>query len=127
MAAILEDGEAGSGQVLRHALRLGKGPQAILPAGHHQRGACDPFQIGVAVTADESRLPLPYFRSQPALHPAEPVEQYGIGLAVGILYSLTTISGPPLALWFNNQGLAKSEYGQYLLKIVAEASGGPNA
>ena len=32
------------------------------------------------------------------------------GLAVGILYSLTTISGPPLALYFNNQGLAKGEF-----------------
>lgn len=32
------------------------------------------------------------------------------GLGVGLLYSLTTISGPPLALWFNNQGLTKSEF-----------------
>lgn len=32
------------------------------------------------------------------------------GLGVGILYSLTTISGPPLALFFNNQGLTKHEF-----------------
>ena len=32
------------------------------------------------------------------------------GGAVGVLYSLTTISGPPLALYFNNQGLAKDQF-----------------
>lgn len=33
---------------------------------------------------------------------------FGVGL--GALYSLTTISGPPLALFLNNQGLAKREF-----------------
>jgi uncharacterized membrane protein YfcA len=32
------------------------------------------------------------------------------GAGVGVLYSLTTISGPPLALLFNNQGFAKEEF-----------------
>lgn len=32
------------------------------------------------------------------------------GAGVGALYSLTTISGPPLALYFNNQGVAKDEF-----------------
>jgi uncharacterized membrane protein YfcA len=32
------------------------------------------------------------------------------GAGLGLLYSLTTISGPPLALLFNNQGLAKREF-----------------
>jgi hypothetical protein len=32
------------------------------------------------------------------------------GVGVGVLYSMTTISGPPLALYFNNQGLAKDEF-----------------
>lgn len=32
-----------------------------------------------------------------------------LGAAVGALYAATTISGPPLALLFNNQGLAKEE------------------
>jgi uncharacterized protein len=32
------------------------------------------------------------------------------GFGVGMLYSLTTISGPPLALYFNNQGIAKDEF-----------------
>jgi uncharacterized protein len=33
-----------------------------------------------------------------------------LGLGVGVLYSTTTISGPPLALMFNNQGLQKEEF-----------------
>ena len=33
-----------------------------------------------------------------------------LGAGVGILYGLTTISGPPLALFWNNQGLAKDEF-----------------
>jgi len=32
------------------------------------------------------------------------------GAAVGMLYSVTTISGPPLALMFNNQGYVKSDF-----------------
>jgi uncharacterized protein len=32
------------------------------------------------------------------------------GTAVGALYALTTISGPPLALFLNNQGLARREF-----------------
>lgn len=34
----------------------------------------------------------------------------GFGGAVGVLYSVTTISGPPLALMLNNQGFAKREF-----------------
>lgn len=33
-----------------------------------------------------------------------------LGAGVGLLYGLTTISGPPLALFWNNQGLAKAEF-----------------
>jgi uncharacterized membrane protein YfcA len=32
------------------------------------------------------------------------------GTGVGVLYSLTTISGPPLALYFNNQGMTKDDF-----------------
>jgi uncharacterized membrane protein YfcA len=32
------------------------------------------------------------------------------GAALGLLYGATTISGPPLALLFNNQGLARDEF-----------------
>jgi uncharacterized membrane protein YfcA len=33
-----------------------------------------------------------------------------LGVGIGVLYSVTTISGPPLALMLNNQGLAKREF-----------------
>jgi uncharacterized membrane protein YfcA len=34
----------------------------------------------------------------------------GLGGAIGLLYSVTTISGPPLAVMLNNQGFAKREF-----------------
>ena len=34
----------------------------------------------------------------------------GFGAGLGVLYSVTTISGPPLAVMLNNQGLAKQEF-----------------
>jgi uncharacterized membrane protein YfcA len=34
----------------------------------------------------------------------------GFGAALGVLYSVTTISGPPLAVMLNNQGLARREF-----------------
>ena len=46
---------------------------------------------------------------------------FGVGL--GVLYSVTTISGPPLAILFNNQGLVKNEFRAGLALIrVAESS-----
>src|SRR5438874_7620905 len=45
------------------------------------------------------------------------------GAALGFLYSVTTISGPPLAILFNNQGLVKKEFRAGLALIrVAESS-----
>lgn len=42
------------------------------------------------------------------------------GTGLGILYSVTTISGPPLAILFNNQGLVKNEFraGLALVRVV---------
>jgi uncharacterized membrane protein YfcA len=45
------------------------------------------------------------------------------GAALGVLYSVTTISGPPLAVLFNNQGLVKNEFRAGLALVrVAESS-----
>ena len=45
------------------------------------------------------------------------------GTTLGILYSVTTISGPPLAILFNNQGLVKTEFRAGLALVrVAESS-----
>ncbi len=42
------------------------------------------------------------------------------GAGVGVLYSVTTISGPPLALMFNNQGFVKGEFraGLSLIRVI---------
>lgn len=46
-----------------------------------------------------------------------------LGSGVGVLYSLTTISGPPLALMFNNQGYRKQDFRAALgLVRLAESS-----
>jgi len=45
------------------------------------------------------------------------------GSALGILYSVTTISGPPLAILFNNQGLVRTEFRAGLALVrVGESS-----
>src|SRR6266403_3931827 len=45
------------------------------------------------------------------------------GMGLGVLYSVTTISGPPLAILFNNQGLVKNEFRAGLALVrVAESS-----
>jgi len=45
------------------------------------------------------------------------------GAGLGFLYSVTTVSGPPLAILFNNQGLVKREFRAGLALIrVAESS-----
>jgi uncharacterized membrane protein YfcA len=45
------------------------------------------------------------------------------GTTLGILYSVTTISGPPLAILFNNQGLVKTEFRAGLALVrVAEST-----
>ncbi|MGA8664852.1 MAG: sulfite exporter TauE/SafE family protein [Thermoplasmata archaeon] len=46
-----------------------------------------------------------------------------VGPGIGFLYSLTTISGPPLALFLRNQGMSKHEFRCTIAQIrVAESS-----
>ena len=46
-----------------------------------------------------------------------------IGSGIGFLYALTTISGPPLALFLRNQGLSKSQFRCTIAQIrVAEST-----
>ncbi len=45
-----------------------------------------------------------------------------LGLGVGLLYSITTISGPPIALFWNNQGLKQREFKAAIAQIrIAES------
>ena len=57
-------------------------------------------------------LPLILLQAAGLRRPLRAEARWGVpfGSAVGALYSLTTISGPPLALFLNNQGLAKREF-----------------
>ncbi len=46
-----------------------------------------------------------------------------LGIGIGILYSVTTISGPPLALMLNNQGFAREDFRASLAIIrIAEST-----
>jgi uncharacterized protein len=40
-----------------------------------------------------------------------------LGAGIGLLYSITTISGPPVALFWNNQGMVKSEFKAAIAQI----------
>lgn len=50
----------------------------------------------------------------------EAVVALPLGFGVGTLYSITTISGPPLAIMFNNQGFEKEDFraGLGLVRVV---------
>jgi uncharacterized membrane protein YfcA len=70
-------------------------------------------------------LPLILLQAGGVRRPIRAERRWGLpfGAGVGALYSLTTISGPPLALFLNNQGLAKREFRASLGFIrVAEAA-----
>lgn len=46
-----------------------------------------------------------------------------LGAGIGVLYSVTTISGPPLALMLNNQGFAREDFRASLAIVrIAESS-----
>lgn len=58
-------------------------------------------------------------------HPVRQERRWAVplGTGIGFLYSLTTISGPPLAAFWNNQNLGKNEFRCTVAQIrVAESS-----
>lgn len=70
-------------------------------------------------------LPLILLQAAGIRRPIRAEKAIGIpfGMGIGTLYSMTTISGPPLALLFNNQGYAKQDFRAALGVIrVAESS-----
>ncbi len=69
-------------------------------------------------------LPLILLQAAGVRKPIRSEKAVGVpfGMGIGTLYSVTTISGPPLALLFNNQGYAKQEFRAALSLIrVAES------
>jgi uncharacterized membrane protein YfcA len=70
-------------------------------------------------------LPLILLQAAGVRRPIRSERAVGVpfGMGIGTLYSVTTISGPPLALLFNNQGYAKQEFRAALSLIrVAEST-----
>ncbi len=70
-------------------------------------------------------LPLILLQAAGIRKPIQAENAIGIpfGMGIGTLYSVTTISGPPLALLFNNQGYAKQDFRAALGVIrLAESS-----
>src|SRR5215470_7381174 len=70
-------------------------------------------------------LPLILFQAAGFRRPIKSERAIGLpfGLGVGVLYAVTTISGPPLALLLNNQGLAKREFRAALAMVrLAEST-----
>ena len=59
-----------------------------------------------------SLLPLILLQAAGFRRPVRAERAFGLtfGSGVGLLYAVTTISGPPLAVMLNNQGLAKGEF-----------------
>ena len=70
-------------------------------------------------------LPLLLVQAGGLRYPIKSEKAIGVpfGAGLGFLYSVTTISGPPLALLFNNQGLVKQDFRAALAAIrVAEST-----
>ena len=70
-------------------------------------------------------LPLLLVQAGGLRYPIKSEKAVGLpfGAGLGFLYSVTTISGPPLALLFNNQGLVKQDFRAALAVIrVAEST-----
>lgn len=70
-------------------------------------------------------LPLILLQAAGVRRPIRSERAVGVpfGASVGVLYSVTTVSGPPLALLFNNQGFIKGEFRAALSLIrVIESS-----
>ncbi len=79
----------------------------------------------VKLVAYSALLPLILIQAAGLRRPIRAERQIGLpfGAGVGLLYSLTTVSGPPLAVMLNNQGYAKQDFRASLAVVrVAESS-----
>jgi len=72
-------------------------------------------RLGVYLTI----LPLVLLQAAGLRRPIKSERSAGIplGAGIGLLYSITTISGPPITLFLNNQGLVKSEFKAAIAQI----------
>jgi uncharacterized protein len=72
------------------------------------RAGADTLRFGTFIVL----LPLVLLQAAGVRRPirSEGLVSLPLGFGVGVLYACTTISGPPLALLFNNQGLSKDDF-----------------
>jgi uncharacterized membrane protein YfcA len=101
---------AAAGRVLGRVLPLAAGlvPGVIL--GALLLGSIAPSSVKLAVYAVLLPLILLQASGRRFQLQNERAASVPVGAGVGLLYGLTTISGPPLALFWNNQGLAKEDF-----------------
>jgi hypothetical protein len=93
---------------------------SLLPgviAGSYLLSVVDPAWVRVFLYA--TMLPLILLQAAGIRKPIKSELAFKIpfGLGVGLCYSLTTISGPPIALFWNNQGLTKNEFRAALAQV----------
>jgi len=92
----------------RRALRVGVVPGVL--CGAYVLASVDPAWLKALVYA--VLLPFILVQASGRRWPLRRESRVGVpfGAGVGVLYATTTISGPPLALLFNNQGFVKQEF-----------------
>ena len=98
------------GRVLRRTLPIVAGVLPGVAAGSYLLFRVSPDWLKLATYA--LLLPVILLQAGGLRRPfeAEKTVLPPFGFGIGILYSLTTISGPPLAVMLNNQGLPKEDF-----------------
>lgn len=98
------------GRVIRRVLPLAVGLVPGVIAGGLLLGRVAPSDVKLVAYC--VLLPLIVFQASGRRWPIRNERRAAIPLGggVGLLYGLTTISGPPLALFWNNQGLEKDDF-----------------
>jgi uncharacterized membrane protein YfcA len=96
--------------VIRRVVPLAIGLVPGVIAGALLLGRVAPSQVKLAVFC--VLLPLILLQASGRRWPLRNERRAALPLGggIGLLYGLTTISGPPLALFWNNQGLAKDDF-----------------
>ena len=111
------------GAVWRPALPIVLGLAPGVVAGSWLLAWAHPAWLKLVVFA--TLLPLVLLQAAGIRRPvrSDPAVGAALGSGVGLLYGATTVSGPPLALFFNNQGLVKEQFRASLALIrLAESS-----
>ncbi|HEX3760801.1 MAG TPA: sulfite exporter TauE/SafE family protein [Kofleriaceae bacterium] len=97
-------------RVIRRVLPLAAGLVPGVIAGALLLGRVEPTHMKLIVFS--VLLPLILLQASGRRWPVRREDRAAVplGAGVGVIYGLTTISGPPLALFWNNQGFAKEDF-----------------